>query len=103
MCRSSTPSGDAAIQISGELGRISAAVVGHLIAANTAARGAAAGGTSSDRRAATSSTTPSFANPKACLTALDLSDNALGDRGGAPGALLQQMGASMAPSRPSPS
>ena len=91
-------SGDAAIQISGELGRISAAVVGHLIAANTVLEELRLGGTQlgSEGGNIFDHLTPSFANPNARLTALDLSDNGLGDRGGAKlfGALLQQMSAS---------
>ena len=77
-------SGDTSIAITGELGRVTCAVVGHMIAHNTSLEELKLCGTQLGIEGGNifDHLTPSFLNPKSRLTALDLSDIQLGDRGG---------------------
>ena len=80
------------VAISGELGRISTAVVGHLISQNTNLCELSLSGTQlgSDGGNVFEYLSAVFSNPECSLTALDLSNILLGDRGGTKlfGALL---------------
>lgn len=76
--------GTAKLQISGELGRISCALLGALLADNTCLEALSLGGTAlgSDGGAVFEHLAPNQTNPLSALRTLDLSRIELGERGG---------------------